>query len=131
MACTEGILGLVSNLDLNLNRCAVANHSQIPTVVISKDRVCYNILSSRLPTSSTRVDQGQTLAPTGTDRCRARLEAPACSVLLLRETEVLSTRQDLLTLPPSRHALPAHQTRPDSPAYSVLQLRQTEALNTH
>jgi len=131
MACMEEILGLVSNLDLNLNRCAVANHSQIPTAVIFKDRVCYTILPNRLPRSSTRVDQGQTLAPPGTDRCRARLEAPACSVLLLRETEVLGAHHGPLTLPLSHHAPPAHQTRPEAPLYSVLQLRQTEALNTH
>jgi hypothetical protein len=44
MACMEDVLALVSNLDLNLNlnRCAVANHSQIPTVVICKDQVRYN-----------------------------------------------------------------------------------------
>jgi hypothetical protein len=36
---------------------------------------------------------------------RTRLEAAACSPLLLQETQVLSTRQDHLTLPRTLHAL--------------------------
>jgi hypothetical protein len=70
----------------------------------------------------------QTLAHPATDPCRVRLGALAYSVLLLRETEVLITLRDHLTLPPSLRTPPARRIRLGGPAYSLPLLREVEAL---
>jgi hypothetical protein len=62
----------------------------------------------------------QTLTPPATEPHRTRLEAPACSPLRLRETEVLPT------LPPTLHAPPAtmaHRTRLEALVRSIQWLR--------